>query len=65
MSIINQASSSMVPLTNQQVATMRRELEAENLSSQSQVQECDTMSFLDTHRYIKHIEHTDVHIMVY
>jgi len=31
-----QASSSMVPLTNQQVVTMRRELEAENLSSQSQ-----------------------------
>ena len=29
----------MVPLTNQQVVTMRRELEAENLSSQSQVVE--------------------------
>ena len=55
MSIINQASSSMVPLTNQQVATMRRELEAENLSSQSQVQECDTLSSLDTHRYITYI----------
>jgi hypothetical protein len=31
-----QASSSMVPLANQQVVTMRRELEAENLSAQSQ-----------------------------
>jgi len=31
-----QANNSMVPLTNQQVVTMRRELEAENLSSQSQ-----------------------------
>jgi len=34
--LTNQQVVTMVPLTNQQVVTMRRELEAENLSSQSQ-----------------------------
>jgi len=59
-----QASSSMVPLTNQQVVTMRRELEAENLSSQSQVRNVFHI-VLSKHTQISHIEHTDVYITYY